>query len=84
MFNVAFPEYQSRILAGDAAETVAVLRHLARNFLSHHPFQGLRGRTRRMKAVWDNADLLRVLQDIETGPLWLLGILFSGEWIPRS
>jgi predicted transposase YbfD/YdcC len=62
VLDVVFHEDQSRIRQGHAAENFAVLRHLALNLLRQHPTQRHRSiKTRRLKAAWDHAYLLQLL-----------------------
>jgi predicted transposase YbfD/YdcC len=64
LLDVAFHEDQSRIRQGHAAENFAVLRHLALNLLQHWPTKRLSIKARRLKAAWDHAYLLQVLQGV--------------------
>lgn len=57
-----FHEDQSRIRQGVAAETFVGLRPLALNLLRQAPHRRLSLKARRLKAGWDTAYLLRVLQ----------------------
>ena len=64
MLDVTFHKDQSRIRHGYAAENIAVLRRLALNLLRQHTAKRLSVRGKRLKAGWDNAFLLKVLQGI--------------------
>jgi predicted transposase YbfD/YdcC len=64
ILDVAFHEDQSRIRQGYAAENFAVLRHLALNLLQHRQTKRLSMKGKRLKAGWDNAFLLQVLEGI--------------------
>ncbi len=60
----AFPEDQSRIRAGHAAENFAVLRHLALNLLRQQQAKRLSIRGRRLKAAWDHGFLLQIIKGV--------------------
>ncbi len=64
VLDVTFHEDQSRIRAGHAAENFAVLRHIALNLLRQQQTKRLSIKTKRLKAGWDTAFLLQVLQAI--------------------
>lgn len=64
VLDVVFHEDQSRIRQGYAAENFAVLRHLALNLLRHEPTKRMSLKAKRLKAAWDHAFLLQVLQRI--------------------
>ncbi len=64
VLDLAFHEDQSRIREGNAAENFVVLRHLALNLLQRHPTKRrLSIKARRLKAAWDHAYLLQVLNE---------------------
>ena len=64
VLDLAFHEDQSRIREGHAAENFVVLRHLALNLLQRHPTKRrLSIKARRLKAAWDHAYLLQVLNE---------------------
>jgi predicted transposase YbfD/YdcC len=62
--DVSFGEDQSRIRQGYAAENFVVLRHLALNLLRHHHDKRLSIHAKRLKAGWDDAYLLQILQGL--------------------
>lgn len=62
--DVTFGEDRSRIRAGYAAENVVVLRHLALNLLRRQQTRRLSIKAKRLKAGWDDAYLLQVLQGL--------------------
>jgi hypothetical protein len=62
--HFAVHEDQSRIRHRYAADNFAVLRHLALNVLQHQPIKRLSIKARRLKAGWDNAYLLKILQPL--------------------
>lgn len=67
VLDVGFHEDQSRIRSGNAAENLAVLRHLALNLLQHQSEpknRRLSVKGRRLKAGWDNDYLLRILTSL--------------------
>jgi len=64
VLDVTFHEDQSRIRAGFAAENFAVLRHIALNLLRQQQTKRLSIKTKRLKAGWDTAYLLQILQTI--------------------
>ncbi|MBI3971763.1 MAG: ISAs1 family transposase [Chloroflexi bacterium] len=61
VLDIAFREDESRIRVGHAAENFAVLRHIALNLLrgDHSVKAGIKAK--RLKAGWDEAYLLKVL-----------------------
>jgi predicted transposase YbfD/YdcC len=62
--DVTFGEDQSRIRQGYAAENFVVLRHLALNLLRRQQTKRLSIKAKRLKAGWDDAYLLQVLQGL--------------------
>ena len=58
-----FREDRSRIRAGNAGANRALLRRVAVSLLRRAPGKGS-GVTKRLKAGWDDDDLLQVLQGI--------------------
>lgn len=62
--DVTFGEDQSRIRHGYAAENFVVLRHLALNLLRRQQTKRLSIKAKRLRAGWDNAYLLQVLQGL--------------------
>jgi predicted transposase YbfD/YdcC len=61
VLDVAFREDESRVRTGHAAETFAVLRHLALNLLRREQPAKVGIETKRLKAAWDEAYLLKIL-----------------------
>jgi predicted transposase YbfD/YdcC len=59
--DIAFREDDSRVRAGNAAENFAILRHLALNLLKQETTCKLGIKSKRRKAGWDDAYLLKVL-----------------------
>jgi predicted transposase YbfD/YdcC len=59
-----FPEDQSRIRAGHAAQNFAVLRHLALNLLRQQHVKHLSIKAKRLQARWDHDFLLQTIQGI--------------------
>ncbi len=64
VLDMAFREDESRIREGMAAENFVVLRHIALNLLKQTESKRLSTKAKRLKAGWDNAFLLQVLQSI--------------------
>jgi len=62
--DMSFGEDQSRIRQGYAAENFVVLRHLALNLLRQQQTKRLSVRAKRLKAGWEDAYLLQVLQGL--------------------
>jgi predicted transposase YbfD/YdcC len=61
VLDLAFREDESRVRVGQAAENLAVLRHLALNLLRRERTAKVGIETKRPKAAWDEAYLLQVL-----------------------
>jgi predicted transposase YbfD/YdcC len=59
--DIAFREDDSRVRTGNAAENFAILRHLALNLLKQETTCKLGIKSKRRKAGWDDAYLLKVL-----------------------
>jgi predicted transposase YbfD/YdcC len=59
--DIAFREDDSRVRTGNAAENFAILRHLAMNLLKQERTCKLGIKSKRRKAGWDDAYLLKVL-----------------------
>ena len=64
VLDVAFKEDACRIRAGNAAQNLATLRHLALNFLRHETSskRGIKGK--RKKAAWNDVYMLTVLRSL--------------------
>ena len=62
--DMTFGEDQSRIRHGHAAENFVVLRHLALNLLRRQQTKRLSLKAKRLKAGWDDAYLLQILNGI--------------------
>jgi len=61
--DVTFREDDSRIRQGYAAQNMAVVRHIALNFLKKEKSKmSIRGK--RKKAGWDNDYMIKVLADV--------------------
>jgi predicted transposase YbfD/YdcC len=63
VLDIAFREDESRVRVGHAAENFAVLRHIALNLLRHDRSVKAGIKAKRLKAGWDEAYLLKVLND---------------------
>jgi hypothetical protein len=61
MLDVTFGEDRSRVRTGNAAQNLAVLRHMALNLLRHAPGKGSL-KTKRLRAALDDGYLLEVLR----------------------
>ena len=64
VLDIAFREDDSRVRAGQAAENLAVVRHIALNLLKQDKAAKLGIKTRRKRAGWDNDYLLSRLQAV--------------------
>jgi predicted transposase YbfD/YdcC len=64
VLDVVFPEDQSRIRQGYAAENFAVLRHLALKLLRQKQAKRLSIRGKRLRAAWSHGFLLQVIQAV--------------------
>jgi len=64
VLDVAFREDDSRVRLGHASENLAVLRHMTLNLLRQEKSSRVGIHARRLKAGWDNAYLLRVLDGV--------------------
>lgn len=63
VLDIAFREDESRVRVGYAAENFAVLRHIALNLLRHDHSVKAGVKAKRLKAGWDDAYLLKLLND---------------------
>jgi predicted transposase YbfD/YdcC len=61
VLDVAFREDESRVRAGHAAETFAILRHVALNVLRQERTAKIGVKAKRLKCGWDDTYLLKVL-----------------------
>ena len=59
--DIAFREDESRVRTGHGPENLAVLRHMALNVLKQEQTAKVGIKTKRLKAGWDEAYLLRLL-----------------------
>ncbi len=59
--DISFREDDSRIRSGNAAENMAVLRHIALNLLKKEKSVKLGVKNKRLKAGWDDDYRLKVL-----------------------
>ena len=62
VLDVAFREDECRVRAGNAAENLAMLRHVALNLLKNEPTANVGVKNKRLKAGWSEDYLLTVLQ----------------------
>ncbi len=62
VLDVALSEDQSRVRKGNAAENLAVLRHIALNLLKQEKTAKGGIRAKQLQAAWNNEYLLKVLQ----------------------
>lgn len=63
VLDIAFREDESRIRTGSGAENMAVLRHIALNLLKQEQSTKIGIKAKRLKCGWDEAYLLKVLQN---------------------
>jgi predicted transposase YbfD/YdcC len=61
VLDVAFREDQARVRMGEAANNLAVLRHIALNLLRQEQSSRVGIHAKRLKAGWDNDYLQRIL-----------------------
>jgi len=61
VLDIAFREDESRVRVGHAAENFAIVRHIALNLLCHDQSTKAGIKARRLKAGWDDAYLLKIL-----------------------
>jgi hypothetical protein len=59
--DVAFREDESRVRRGNAAENLAVIRHIALNLLKQESSAKVGIKIKRSKAGWDESYLAKVL-----------------------
>jgi len=64
VLDVAFREDDSRVRQGHADENLAVLRHISLNLLGQETSSRVGILAKRLKADWNNDDLLRVLDGV--------------------
>lgn len=62
VLDVAFREDESRVRQGHADQNLAVLRRLALNLLRQETTAKMGAKAKRLKAGWDDAYLLKILQ----------------------
>jgi len=61
VLDVAFDEDSNRTRKGHSAANLAVIRHIALNLIKREKASKVGVKTKRLKAGWDNAYLLRVI-----------------------
>ncbi|MBL1277141.1 MAG: ISAs1 family transposase [Ectothiorhodospiraceae bacterium] len=61
VLDVAFDEDSNRARKGHSAANLAVIRHIALNLIKREKTSKVGVKTKRLKAGWDNAYLLRVI-----------------------
>ena len=61
VLDVAFQEDDSRVRKGNGAQNLAILRHIALNLLRQEKSAKCGIKTKRLKAGWSQAYLLKVL-----------------------
>lgn len=64
VLDVAFREDDSRVRKGNGAENYAIIRHIAVNLLKQEKTAKIGVKNKRLKAGWDEAYLLKVLNGI--------------------
>jgi predicted transposase YbfD/YdcC len=62
VLDIAFREDESRVRQGHADQNFALLRRLALNLLRQDPSATMGTKAKRLKAGWDDAYLLKILQ----------------------
>jgi predicted transposase YbfD/YdcC len=62
VLDIAFREDESRVRQGHADQNLAVLRRLALNLLRQEPTAKMGTKAKRLKAGWDHAYLLKILE----------------------
>jgi predicted transposase YbfD/YdcC len=61
VLDVSFREDESRIRKGNAAENMAVIRHLALNLINREKKSKVGKKTKRLMAAWDNEYLIKLI-----------------------
>jgi predicted transposase YbfD/YdcC len=61
VLDISFREDESRIRKGNAAENMAVIRHLALNLLNREKKSKVGKKTKRLMAAWDNEYLIKLI-----------------------
>jgi predicted transposase YbfD/YdcC len=69
VLDVVFREDRSRVRQGPAGANLAMIRRVAASLLNRAPGKGS-GVTKRLKAGWDDRDMLQVLQGIAAPIVW--------------